>query len=97
MDPMIIQLLTGPVAALGLCIVALYYIGKWIGTHVPKIIEKHMEQIDKIVSSHEEDRTMYKESLETLTTTMTGMKEEIKDIKKDVKEIKKSLPPSQVL
>ncbi len=35
-EQMMIQVLTGPVAALALCLMAIYAIGKWLANHLPK-------------------------------------------------------------
>jgi hypothetical protein len=92
----LIQILTGPVAALALCISAIFYIGRWIATHLPIWVDKHLEQIDHIVESHNEDRKVYREGLETLNTSMKELNGEVHVLKDDVKDIKDSLTRSQV-
>lgn len=87
-EQMMIQVLTGPVAALGLCLMAIYIVGKWLATHLPKWVDRHLMQIDNIVESHHQDREVYKEGLTTLTTSLTDLRGEVDVIKEDVKDIK---------
>ena len=87
----LIQVLTGPVAALALCIAAIFYIGKWVATHLPIWVDRHMKQIDNIIDSHNEDRKVYREGLETLNTSMKELNGEVHVLKDDVKDIKNSL------
>ena len=90
-DDMIIQILTGPVAALALCIFAIYYIARWLATHVPVWVNRHLDQFDKIVESHNEDRKAYQEGLETLNTNLSELGQEVDVIKDDVKDIKREI------
>lgn len=92
----LIQVLTGPVAALALCIAAIFYIGRWVATHLPIWVDRHMKQIDNIIESHNEDRKVYREGLETLNTSMKELNGEVHVLKDDVKDIKDSLTRSQV-
>lgn len=87
-EEMMIQALTGPVAALALCLLALYAIFKWVGSHLPKWVDRHLNQIDRIVESHNEDRTIYKEGLTTLNTNMQELRGEVNHMKEDVRDIK---------
>lgn len=84
-----IDILTGPVAALALCLMAIYGVGKWLATHLPKWVDRHLNQIDHIVQSHDQDRETYKESLGTITTSLKDLKGEVDVIKDDVKDIKR--------
>ena len=86
-----IQVLTGPVAALALCIAAIFYIGRWVATHLPIWVDRHMKQIDNIIDSHNEDRKVYREGLETLNMSLRDLNGEVDVIKDDVKDIKNSL------
>lgn len=90
-EQFMIEALTGPVAALALCLLALYGIGKWIATHLPKWVDRHLNQIDRIVESHNEDRTAYREGLMTLNTSVTELRSEVDVIKDDVKDIKRAV------
>jgi hypothetical protein len=91
----LIQILTGPVAALALCISAIFYIGRWIATHLPIWVDRHMKQIDNIIDSHNEDRKVYREGLETLNMSLRDLNGEVDVIKDDVKDIKRSLDKDQ--
>ena len=90
-EQLMIEILTGPVAALGLCVVGLYAIAKWVGANVPVWVNRHLDQLDKIVDSHNQDREMYRESLGTLTISLQELNKEVDVIKDDVKEIKIAL------
>jgi hypothetical protein len=50
-----------------------------------------LDQLDKIVDSHNQDREMYRESLGTLTVSLQELNKEVDVIKDDVKEIKIAL------
>lgn len=88
-EELMYQLLTGPVAALALCVITLFAIGKWVAKNVPVWVNRHMNQIDKIVDSHNQDREMYRESLGTLTVSLQEINREVDVIKDDVKDIKR--------
>ena len=45
-EQLMIEVLTGPVAALGLCVVCLYAIAKWVGANVPYWVNRHLDQLD---------------------------------------------------
>lgn len=90
-EELMIDILTGPVAALALCVFALYFIAKWLATHVPVWVDRHLKQIDKIVESHNEDRKVYREGLETLNVSLRDLNGEVHVLKDDVKDIKNSL------
>lgn len=90
-EQIMIQALTGPVAALALCLMAIYGIGKWLANHLPKWVDRHLTQIDNIVESHHQDREVYKEGLTTLTTSLKDLRGEVDVIKDDVKEIKHAI------
>lgn len=94
-EELMYQILTGPVAALGLCVITLYALAKWAGKNVPVWVNRHMDQIDKIVDSHNQDREMYRESLGTLTVSLQELNKEVDVIKDDVKDIKHSIKSSQ--
>jgi len=69
----------------------LYAIAKWVGANVPVWVNRHLDQLDKIVDSHNQDREMYRESLGTLTISLQELNKEVDVIKDDVKEIKIAL------
>ena len=90
-DQMMFEILTGPVAALALCVSAIFFIARWLATHLPIWVDRHLRQIDNIVESHKEDRQVYREGLETLNISMKELHGEVDVIKDDVKDIKNSL------
>lgn len=90
-DQMMFEILTGPVAALALCVSAIFFIGRWLAKHVPIWVDRHMKQIDNIVESHNEDRKVYREGLETLNVSLRDLNGEVHVLKDDVKDIKHSL------
>lgn len=87
-EQLMIQALTGPVAALVLCLFAIYMVAKWLGQHLPIWVERHLKQFDTIVDSHNQDREVYREGLTTLTMSMKELKGEVDVVKDDVKTIK---------
>ena len=90
-DQVLIQLLTGPVGALALCLIAIFVIGRWIGQHLPRWVERHLNQFDRMIEQHSEDREVYKKSLYDMTIELQGVGKEVKSIKEDVVEIKAKL------
>jgi len=90
-DPVMIQLLTGPVGALALCLIAIFVIGRWVGKHLPVWVERHLNQFDRMIEQHSEDREVYKKSLHDMTLELTNVGKEVRSIKEDVVEIKAKL------
>ena len=90
-DPVLIQLLTGPVGALVLCLMAIFVIGRWIGQHLPVWVNRHLDQFDRVIEEHSQDRKVYKESLYDMTIELQNVGTEVKSIKEDVVEIKAKL------
>lgn len=86
-----IQLLTGPVGALVLCLMAIFVIGRWIGQHLPVWVNRHLDQFDRVIEEHSQDRKVYKESLYDMTIELQNVGTEVKSIKEDVVEIKAKL------
>jgi septal ring factor EnvC (AmiA/AmiB activator) len=86
-----LSILTGPVGALALCLFAIYFVARWVATHVPIWVDRHLKQIDKMIDSHNNDREMYKETLGTLTVSLKDLGKEVDVIKDDVKEIKQAV------
>ena len=84
----IIQMLTGPFSAMLLAVIMLFFIGRWLAENVPLYLDRHLKQIDKMVDSHNEDREMYREGLQTLTEQHNNLTRDVLDISRDVKEIK---------
>ena len=90
-DPVLIQLLTGPVGALVLCLMAIFVIGRWIGQHLPVWVNRHLDQFDRVIEEHSQDRKVYKESLYDMTIELQNVGTEVKSIKEDLVEIKAKL------
>ena len=90
-DPVLIQLLTGPVGALVLCLMAIFVIGRWIGQHLPVWVNRHLDQFDRVIDEHSQDREVYKKSLYDMTIELQNVGTEVKSIKEDVVEIKAKL------
>jgi uncharacterized protein YoxC len=83
----ILQMLTGPFSAMLLAVIMLVALGRWLATNIPIYLERHLKQIDKMVESHNEDREMYREGLQTLTEQHNLLARDVQDIKADVKAI----------
>ena len=90
-DAVLIQLLTGPVGDLVLCLMAIFVIGRWIGQHLPVWVNRHLDQFDRVIEEHSQDRKVYKESLYDMTIELQNVGTEVKSIKEDVVEIKAKL------
>lgn len=86
-----LNILTGPVGALALCLLAIYFLARWLATHVPVWVDRHLKQIDKMIDSHNKDREMYQDTLGTLTVSLKDLGKEVDVIKDDVKEIKQAV------
>ena len=54
-----VELLTGPFSALLLSLAIIYS----IGSYVPTVVDRHLEQIDRLIEQQEADRTLYQRSL----------------------------------
>jgi len=91
-----LSILTGPVGALALCLFAIYFVARWVATHVPIWVDRHLKQIDKMIDSHNNDREMYKETLGTLTVSLKDLGKEVDVIKDDVHEIKQAVKNKQL-
>lgn len=91
-----LSILTGPVGALALCLFAIYFVARWVATHVPIWVDRHLKQIDKMIDSHNNDREMYKDTLGTLTVSLKDLGKEVDVIKDDVHEIKQAVKNKQL-
>ena len=83
----IIQMLTGPFSAMVLAVILLVAVGRWLATNIPLYLDRHRKQIDKMVESHNEDREMYREGLQTLTEQHNLLARDVQEIKTEVKNI----------
>ena len=87
----IIQMLTGPFSAMVLAVIMLFFIGRWLAENVPLYLDRHLKQIDKMVDSHNEDREMYRQGLQTLTEQHNDLSREVHAISRDVSDIKNDI------
>lgn len=83
-----LQIATGPVAALALCILAIYFVGRWLAEHLPKWVDRHLKQIDNMVESHNEDRKIYKESLTEVNRALVTLHGDVGELQVDVKQLR---------
>ena len=67
-----VELLTGPFSALLLSLAIIYS----IGSYVPKVVDRHLEQIDKLIEQQEADRTLYQRSLSEILIHLENMNNE---------------------
>lgn len=86
-----LQIATGPVAALALCILFIFFIGRWLAAHLPVWVDRHLKQIDRMVDSHNEDRQMYKESLNEVNKTLITLHGDIGELQVDVKAMREDM------
>ena len=87
----ILQIATGPVAALALCILAIAFVARWLATHLPQWVDRHLKQIDRMVDSHNEDRQMYKESLSEVNKTLITLHGDVGVLQVDVKAMREDI------
>lgn len=83
----IIQMLTGPFSAMVLAVILLVAVGRWLAENIPLYLDRHLKQIDKMVESHNEDREMYRENLQTLSERHNLLIRDVQEIKQDVKNL----------
>lgn len=83
-----LQIATGPVAALALCILFIYFIGRWLAAHLPVWVDRHLKQIDRMVDSHNEDRQMYRESLTEVNKTLVTLHGDVGELQVDVRALR---------
>jgi len=86
--PELVQALTGPFSAMMLAVIMLIAAAKWLGKYVPLYLNRHLDQIDKMVESHNEDREAWKNGLQTLTEQHNLLNRDIVEIKAGVAEIR---------
>ncbi len=64
-----VELLTGPFSALILSLAIIYS----IGSYVPKVVDRHLTQIDKLIEQQEADRELYHRSLQEILIRLEKM------------------------
>tara|TARA_R100000664_G_C2730863_1_gene121451 strand:+ start:196 stop:444 length:249 start_codon:yes stop_codon:yes gene_type:complete len=57
-----VELMTGPFSALILSLSIIYA----VGSYVPKVVDRHLLQIDKLIEQQEADRALYQRSLQEI-------------------------------
>lgn len=87
----LVQIATGPVAALALCIMAIAFVARWLAANLPKWVDRHLNQIDRMVESHNEDRQMYRESLTEVNKTLVTLHGDVGELQIDVKALRDDL------
>ena len=86
--PELVQALTGPFSAMILAVIMLMASGRWLAKYVPMYLNRHLDQIDKMVDSHNEDRVAWQEGLQTLTEQLNLLNRDIMEIRNGVQEIR---------
>lgn len=95
----ILMLLTGPVSALALAISMLWGISKIIGKYLPKLVDKHLKQIDEQIESTKrivdrlehmrDDFSEYQTAQSEVTrNAVAGIHKRLNPIENDIKEVK---------
>ena len=64
-----VELMTGPFSALILSLSIIYA----IGSYVPKVVDRHLLQIDKLIDQQEADRELYHRSLQEILIRLEKM------------------------
>jgi len=63
------DLITGPFSALIISAGLLYM----ILSYIPTVIDRHFESIDKMIESHNQDRELYRDSMEQITIEISKL------------------------
>ena len=92
-----LQIATGPVAALALCLMFIYLVGRWLASNLPVWVDRHLKQIDRMVDSHNEDRQMYKESLNEVNKTLITLHGDIGELQIDVKAMREDIQRERMI
>lgn len=98
-ENMIQEILTGPFSALVLAVTLLMGLYKLAAKYVPKVIEKHLEQmdeqrlaqkaiVDRLQEMHETSRDLREEDRDLFRKLTSGIHGRLNPIESDVKEIK---------
>ena len=93
----LLQIATGPVAALALCLMFIFVIGRWLAAHLAVWVDRHLKQIDRMVESHNEDRQMYKESLNEVNKTLVTLHGDIGELQIDVKAMREDIQRERLI
>jgi len=66
-----VELMTGPFSALILSLAIIYA----IGSYVPVVVDRHLEQIDRMIDQQEADRKLYQKSLHEILVRLEKLDE----------------------
>lgn len=84
----ILPYLTGPASSVVLMASILYSIYRLVDRKVipaaERFVDRHLSQVDKIVSSHDEDRQVWADGLQALKSDVTTLKADVHAIREDV-------------
>lgn len=84
----ILPWITGPAGALVVMAGVLLGIYRIVDTRLlpagERFVERHLAQVDKIVSSHDEDRKVWADGLQALRADVDTMKNDVHAIREDV-------------
>jgi hypothetical protein len=89
------DLILGPLGALGIALfilmvigIGLYRLAAWGGKNIPKWVESIIGEFKKMNDSHEEDRAIFKKTMEDMAEHHDNLAKEISEIRRDVQDIK---------
>jgi hypothetical protein len=74
----IAQLISGPAAAVGICLVFLFGSYKLI---VTKALPQFQKNLDQILEEHRKDREVFKESIDLMDKRLNKLEDEVREIK----------------
>jgi ribosomal protein S13 len=98
----LLMLLTGPVSALGLALTMLWGIGRLVSKYAPKVIDKHLHQIDEQIKANGlivdrldqlKDAITDQHTVQTEATrkAISGLHGRLNPIENDIKDMKSYL------
>ena len=95
----LIMLLTGPFSGLALALIMLWGIGKMVAKYVPKIVDKHLHQIDEQIKANkgicdrldemrENISEQHMQQTEATRKAISGLHGRLNPMENDIKEVK---------
>jgi uncharacterized coiled-coil DUF342 family protein len=95
----LMMFLTGPFSGLALALVMLWGIGKMVAKYVPKIVDKHLNQIDEQIKANSKicDRLdqmreavneQHTQQTEAMRKAVSGLHSRLNPMENDIKEVK---------
>lgn len=79
-ESMLIEILTGPFSALVLAVILLYGLFKLAAKYIPKVVERHLKQIDEQMDSQR-----------AITQRLESMESTFRDLREDDRELMRGL------